>query len=169
MDFSKPGHSAADVDKYFQKEITCELIRGVNLNNVIIAERFSDACIAKVINLVDVNLHGIKMDIRRLEKLLNPLRHLKRLSFKWREGRRNFINPDVIFRQRLSGLIYLSVDAMFYHLNPLIILLQICQELKELHISAIRCMFDENPTLVRVTKKQINPGNIYCTFYFSPA
>lgn len=96
-----------------------------------------DNSIGKAMNLVDLNVHGIKfLDVWQLAVFLNPLKHVQRLSFDWPPTNETWIPTCCKFFQLPFGkLQYLCVDMMYLKCVKVFIhILRLCQELRKLRL-----------------------------------
>lgn len=141
LDFSKDGHLtlASDVQQYFEDENFRNNIHRVNIRNTrcIKAGCMLNDSIGQAKNLVDINIHGVKFqDIWNLGSFLNPLQHVKRLSFDWSDPTEKRIPICCKFLQGpFSRLKYMSVRIEVLNCVKVFIpCLRLCQELEELHM-----------------------------------
>lgn len=142
LDFSPDGRltSELDIQQYFTDENTRKHIVKINLANVICLEweEMLNNYIGKALNLVDINLRGLKLNnLQNLGRFLRPLVHVKRLSINWPISAVD--DDDVDIRQVLAEpfgrLTYLSVATYSYEcLEKFVYVSDLFQELKELHM-----------------------------------
>ncbi|XP_015511492.1 uncharacterized protein LOC107218206 [Neodiprion lecontei] len=163
LDFSKNGRltTIQDIQLYFNNDNCCEYILKVNITNVLCIQpgEMLNNTIGKAINLVDVNVYGIKFkDIRELKSFLELLIHIKRLTIDWPDEDERYVVCRDLLQEPFKRLHYLSARVSAYSRNFLP-MVQFSDELKELRM-VTRMPYNRTPESTPLVLELEKPKNL---------
>ncbi|XP_046435554.1 uncharacterized protein LOC124187215 isoform X1 [Neodiprion fabricii] len=142
LDFSRNGWltTMEDVQVYFTNETRNKFIRKVNISGIFWMRpgEMLRNTIGKAVNLVDVNVMGIRFeDVRQLGSFLALLIHVKKLILDWPEPDEDVDFSIRVMKTPFGKLNYLIARVRVYSINFFPTVQFCCNELVDLRVIAL--------------------------------